>query len=79
MFHVYVLLSSTKNNRYIGFTGNLEKRIRDHNFGESRYTKNRGPWKLIYTEEFNLRSDAMSREKFLKSGKGREFLNSLTE
>ncbi len=76
MFYTYVLLSETTGKRYTGQTNNLEARLLSHNSGNSPFTKGRGPWKLIYSEEFQTRSDAMKREKFLKSGKGREFLDS---
>jgi putative endonuclease len=42
-----------------------------------RYTyKQKGSWRLIHSEEYATRSDAMKREKFLKSGQGREWINS---
>ena len=46
----------------------------EHNFRNNRFTSNKGPWELIYKEEYPNRSLAMKQEKFLKSGKGREFL-----
>ena len=75
MYYIYVIVSLTFNNRYVGNTHNIEKRIREHNDGKCRYTKGRNPWKLVYQEEFQLRSEAMAREKFLKSGQGRKFLD----
>jgi putative endonuclease len=63
-----------KRKTYIGQTNNLERRIEEHNTREGRYTSNKGPWKLIFKEEFASRSLAMRREKFLKSGKGREYI-----
>lgn len=79
MFKVYVLLSLTTGNRYVGQTSDIEKRLIAHNSGDSRYTKNRGPWRLIYTEVYLSRSEAIKREKYLKTGKGREFIDSLTK
>jgi len=79
MFFVYVLKSESTGKRYIGQTNNLEYRVKKHNEGRSRYTKNRGPWDLVYSEKIETRAGAIRREKFLKSGKGREFLNSLTK
>lgn len=72
MFYTYVLRSSSTGNLYKGQTDNLERRISIHNRGLSNYTKNRGPWKLVYSEEFDSRRKAIKRELFLKSGKGRE-------
>ena len=61
----------------MGHTNNIERRIIEHNSGLSPYTKNRGPWVLVYSEAFESRGEAMKRERFLKSGKGREFLKSI--
>ena len=78
MFYVYVMRSLRSDKIYIGQTSDLDKRIKQHNDPDtdfSKYTKNnRGPWKLIYKEEVEIRSDALQREKFLKSGRGRTFL-----
>jgi len=77
MFNVYILRSESSGKLYTGQTDNLERRISAHNKGLSRYTNGRGPWKLIYSEEFITRSEALIREKYLKTGKGREFIKSL--
>ena len=74
MYYVYILQSAHDKRRYIGQTDNLERRLTEHNTGRSPYTKGRGPWELIYWEEFGTRREAIKREHFLKSGKGREFL-----
>jgi predicted GIY-YIG superfamily endonuclease len=75
MFHVYVIQSLTHNTRYIGSTDNVSKRIAEHNIGKCRYTCGRQPWKLIYQEDYQTRAEAMKREKFLKSGQGRKWLD----
>ncbi len=75
MFKVYVLYSRTHNKLYIGYSSNLRNRILSHNkLGIKDWTKNYRPWLLIHIEEFNLKKDAIKREKELKSGKGREFI-----
>jgi putative endonuclease len=73
-YTVYILRSERDSRRYIGFTNNLEERFLEHQYGLVKSTKNRRPLKVIYTEEFEKKSDALAREKFFKSGKGREFL-----
>ncbi len=79
MYTVYILQSVSTGKFYIGQTQNIENRINAHTNGLSPYTKGRGPWRLVYKEVYTTRSEAMIREKFLKSGKGREFIkNSLT-
>ena len=79
MFYVYVLQSLTCGIFYTGYTSDLQKRIERHNNSMNIYTKNRGPWKLIYYEVYFSRSEAMKREKFLKTGKGREQIRHLLE
>jgi len=77
MFFIYVLKSSKDNNLYIGFTNNLDRRIKQHNFGKVKSTKHRAPFILFYKEEFQTKEEAVKREKHLKSGSGREFLKKM--
>ena len=74
MYFVYVLISEKDGQYYIGQTNNLESRIRRHNLGYVHSTINRRPLRLVYTEEFMNRSEAMHREKYLKSGAGHKYL-----
>lgn len=73
-FYTYVLYSKFYNKIYIGQSSDLEKRLEEHNLGLSTYTKRYIPWEIIYTESHRTRSDALTREKQLKSQKGREFI-----
>jgi putative endonuclease len=73
-FFVYVLESEIDKSWYIGFTGDLTKRINEHNNGESYYTNRKKPWKVIYYEVSFNKFDAIAREKYLKSGMGRRYL-----
>jgi len=61
---------------YKGYTTDLQHRLDQHNVcnGFVSFTHHRGPWKLVYKEAFNNKKDAMTREKFFKTGKGRAFL-----
>ena len=77
MYTVYVLRSTSNGKLYIGQTGNLPKRLSEHQTDTARYTRGRGPWQLILTEQYPTRALAMRREKFLKSGQGREELKGL--
>ena len=74
MYYVYVLSSLSYNIQYVGHTDNLERRLKEHLDGKSRYTKGRGPWKLVYKERYSSRKKAAQREKYLKTGSGRSFL-----
>ena len=69
MFHTYILQSEKTGNYYIGSTGNLEDRLIRHNSGRSKATTSGIPWKLIYTEEFEMRGEAIKRELEIKSWK----------
>jgi len=75
MVIVYVLQG--KNKRYIGITNNLARRLAEHRSGHTKGSQVVGKFKLLHTEEFLDHIAAREREKFLKSGKGREFLNRL--
>ena len=80
MFHIYIICCVETGKRYIGQTSDLERRIIEHNDrieNPGKYTsKNAGTWLLIHSECFETRSAAMGREKWLKSGVGRSWINS---
>jgi putative endonuclease len=79
IFWVYVLLSETTGRRYVGQTEDLARRLAEHNnlfHNRRKHTsRNVGPWRLVYSEEHATRSQAMLREKVLKSGAGRAWLD----
>ena len=80
-FWAYVLQSESTGQIYIGQTNHLHARLQEHNAPDFRgtlHTKRRpGPWRLVYSEECATRSDAMRREKQLKTGSGRRFIRQL--
>ena len=78
MYYVYVLKSRKDGKRYTGMTINLYKRLKEHNIGKDSTfsTKYRGPFEMMYYEIVSDRKEARKREKYLKSGAGREFLES---
>ncbi|RTY90956.1 GIY-YIG nuclease family protein [Flavobacterium sp. GT3R68] len=79
-FVVYILYSEKSKKNYTGFTSNLIQRYKSHNFLETKgYTLKFRPWEVIYVEFFNSKSDAMQREKYLKSGIGREFIQHIIQ
>lgn len=73
-YYVYVLYSFKDFQFYTGYTGNLIKRINQHNSGKVKSTSNRIPLKLIYWEGCLNQTDASRREKYLKSGNGKKYL-----
>jgi len=77
MFFVYVLKSLKDGRLYKGLTHDLKNRLIEHNEGKQKSTQAYRPWKLVYTENFSSRVEARKKEKYLKSGSGREFLKRL--
>ena len=76
MITVYVLKSLKNNKRYVGIPEKgIEERLRQHRSGSSVWTKQNGPFKLIYHETYLDKRSALRREQFLKSGQGRRFLD----
>lgn len=78
-YFVYILQSEFDNTFYKGYTQNIEKRILQHNNGESRYTSNKRPWKLVYLEELSSKKDAIIRERQIKRFNSIYFLLSSQE
>ena len=66
MHWVYVIKSNPRGKLYIGSTDNLVRRLKEHNDGQNRSTKPYLPWKIVYTEGYFLRDDAIDRERTLK-------------
>ena len=65
-YYVYILQSELDNSFYKGFTEDYFVRLVQHNRGESEYTSNKRPWKLVYAEELQTKREALIREKNLK-------------
>jgi putative endonuclease len=76
-YSVYILQSDQDGSYYIGYTSNLKQRLLYHNSGKSRYTSRKMPWRVVYTETFQSRAEALRREKFLKSQRNKAFYEKL--
>ena len=76
MFHTYVLISETTGRLYKGSCLDLDQRIAAHNAGRVRSTKAYRPWRLLHVETFASRTEALKRERFLKSLSGWRWLKS---
>ncbi len=77
MFFVYCIFNKNHNKIYIGQTSDIHERIKLHNnheFKKGFTSRFSGEWKLVYSESFQTRLDALKREKQLKSFRGREFI-----
>jgi putative endonuclease len=65
-YYVYIIKSLKSGKIYTGITKNPEKRLREHNKGDSKFTKVHRPWILVYKEFVGDRKEARLREKELK-------------
>jgi len=77
MFYVYALKSLSRNYIYVGLTNDLERRFHQHQKGQNKTTKPYLPFILFFKEQFQTRDEARRREKYLKSGIGKEFLRTI--
>ena len=78
-YSAYILKSQKSGSLslYIGFTKDLPNRIEEHNQGRNISTQNKGPWKLIYSENYSNLLLAKNREKFFKTGRGRAVIKNI--
>ncbi len=74
MFYTYVLKSKIDDKLYIGYTHDIQERVREHNGGFVNATKGRRPLELVYYEACLDEGKAIAREKYFKTGFGRNFL-----
>ena len=77
MIYVYAISSKLHNYIYVGMTQNIDERIKRHNGGRERTTKFYKPFELIYSEVCSTRVEARVREKYWKSGVGKEKLRKI--
>ncbi|MFD2562000.1 GIY-YIG nuclease family protein [Aquimarina rubra] len=74
-FVVYILYSEKYDKSYTGYTSDLISRFKSHNkLAKKGFTIRYRPWKVAYLEFLETKKEAIIREKFLKSGKGREWV-----
>lgn len=71
---VYILLSHKDNQFYIGYTSNLHERLTNHINGNSFATSFRRPFELVFCEFFKSKTDALNREQYFKTTKGKRVL-----
>ncbi|MEA3355305.1 MAG: GIY-YIG nuclease family protein [Patescibacteria group bacterium] len=74
MFYTYVLKSLVDKKLYTGSTNDLKRKIKEHNSGSEKSTKNRKPFKLVYYEACLSLEKSRKREQYFKTGFGRRFL-----
>ncbi len=74
---VYILASAGGRRTYVGWTTNLERRLREHNSGTGARSTRGRQWRLLYAERYPTRQAAMSREWHLK--RDRRFRNEVLD
>ena len=82
-YYAYILQSQSAGMNYVGSTHDLANRVRHHNDPDNPKHKTtgkfKGPWELVYHEEYPTRSEAMIREKKIKSWKSRRMITKLID
>ncbi|RAR51083.1 GIY-YIG nuclease family protein [Flavobacterium lacus] len=77
-FVVYILYSEKFDKTYVGFTTSLIERFKSHNeLATKGFMIKFRPWKVVYLEFYNSKTEALNREKWLKTGNGRIFIKNL--
>jgi len=77
-YYLYIL-ENGNNRHYVGITTDVERRLAEHNKGSAKSTRPFGPWKVIYSEEFDSRSEVCKREWYLKHAEGKKEKNLIIE
>ena len=70
MFYVYVVRSLRDGRLYTGATGDVSRRLAEHNRGKTSSLRARRPVELVYTEQFATRAEALARERYFKTPEG---------
>jgi predicted GIY-YIG superfamily endonuclease len=74
MRYVYLLQSEAhEDQRYVGISSDLKKRLAEHNAGKSPHTSKYAPWRLVTYVAFSDEQKAETFERYLKSGSGHAF------
>jgi putative endonuclease len=74
---LYVIRSQINSELYVGITKNLTDRLKAHEMGKNKYTKGLRPWELMYKECYASYAEARIKEKYYKSGSGKEKLKEI--
>lgn len=77
MYSVYILKSKKNSQYYVGYTNDLDARLKLHNANKVQATKNLGPWEIFYSEQFQTEQEAIKRERQIKSWKSRRAIERL--
>jgi putative endonuclease len=78
-YHLYIIFSKSFNRYYIGHTNNLQRRLTEHNAGQTKSTRYGIPWTLVYTKQFDSNIEANQEELRLKKMKSRRYIENLID
>ncbi len=78
-FHTYILIFNSRNKFYIGSTNDIQRRLTEHNSGQTKSTKFGIPWQLVYSNEFSTKSEATQLEIKSKKRGAKRFLDNLRD
>ncbi|MDF2159305.1 GIY-YIG nuclease family protein [Algoriphagus sp. CAU 1675] len=76
-FYVYILKSERDGSLYVGSSQNPEDRLLKHNRAHKGYTARKRPWKIVHVEKYETKSEALTRERFIKRQKSAVFIKEL--
>ncbi len=76
MYTVYVI-KNRDGKLYKGVSNNIVRRLKEHQGGHTRSTRNGREWKVVYKEEYDTFDTARNREKYFKTAAGRRFLEKI--
>jgi putative endonuclease len=76
-YFVYILYSQKISKYYIGHTNDINRRLNEHNLGHERFTRTGVPWILVYSREFDSRSEAHHEEMRIKKRKSKKYIETL--
>lgn len=79
MYSVYILQSEKNGSYYIGYSHDVFARLATHNAGLVTATRYKRPYRIVYTEGYEIETDARKREYFIKRQKSRVFIEKLIE
>jgi len=79
MYFVYILHSSSRLKYYIGYTADLANRLIKHNSKHKGFTNGVKDWQIVFTEKFQTKQEAISRERQIKSWKSRQLIEALIQ
>jgi putative endonuclease len=77
MYKIYILYSHKIDKYYIGYSSDVDQRLRKHNNASRGFTNTDRPWILVYTEEYETKQEAAARERQIKNWKNRSRLEDL--